>query len=189
MDINKWKTFYEMFQKVNKNINLLVHQAMSYHIAEGECQFPESHHSGWVIILASKAELHVPLSCVGRYLDGTGGPDTKILHNPPMFHFKIMVLVLGFIAMLIVHFSAHAVMLGIYAAFVIIGLKIVYLFLYCISKTTLTLARTGQNYPAFDSKVPNWLGLSRKIGEMDLNNCHLNVNFCEDGSKCGCAVP
>ncbi|KAI6110322.1 hypothetical protein EDD16DRAFT_1522329 [Pisolithus croceorrhizus] len=26
-----------------------------------------------------------------------------------------------------------------------------------ISKTALTLARTGQNWPAFDSKVPNWL--------------------------------
>ncbi|KAI6136023.1 hypothetical protein F5141DRAFT_1208414 [Pisolithus sp. B1] len=40
----------------------------------------------------------------------------------------------------------------------------------CISKTALTLARTGQDWPAFDSKVPNWLDLSREIGARDLNN-------------------
>ncbi|KAI6137011.1 hypothetical protein F5141DRAFT_1059939 [Pisolithus sp. B1] len=39
-----------------------------------------------------------------------------------------------------------------------------------ISKTDLTLARTGQNWPAFDSKVPNWLGLPREIGARNLSN-------------------
>ncbi|KAI5998371.1 hypothetical protein F5J12DRAFT_849975 [Pisolithus orientalis] len=130
-DINKWKAFWEMFQKDVENINLLATVLLS-----GNVSFLATISNNGLSYWPQRLSYVSLVAALGSILMGLAVRTPRFFTAYTSFYFQCMVLVLGFpfelflysiilfIAVFVVHFSINAAMLQIYATIVIMGLVI-----------------------------------------------------------------